>query len=97
MPSAEFRPSIAVIKRLQTYALDRAANGIGLITQNSVSLSQRIDSVLVASINANWFMLFKETTVVYFVNCEKRINTLRGQHEEPSVLNSAVRMVATGL
>jgi hypothetical protein len=29
MPSAEFEPAIPAIKRLQTYALDRTATGIG--------------------------------------------------------------------
>jgi hypothetical protein len=31
MPSAGFEPAIPAIKRPQTYALDRAANGIGYI------------------------------------------------------------------
>jgi hypothetical protein len=30
MPSAEFKPAISEIKRLQTYALDSTATGIGL-------------------------------------------------------------------
>ena len=33
MPSAGFEPTIAAIERLQAYALDRTANGIGPIAE----------------------------------------------------------------
>jgi hypothetical protein len=33
MPRAVFEPAIPATKRLQTYALDRAATGIGFIAQ----------------------------------------------------------------
>jgi hypothetical protein len=72
MPLAGFEHSTATSERPQTYALDRAATGIGKIQFLPRSKHNGLPSIT----KANVLMLFIEIIAVYCRNYRKGMNTL---------------------